>query len=105
MTVDKAQGHTIERVIIALSKCKLGIPDFQYACLYVAMSCVKMGQRLRIILTEEGNKDLEWQSLLYINNLCRDPTIGAFFAGYYKNQHNSKNNVWKEKKAIKNDMR
>ena len=59
MTVDKAQGQTIERVIVALSKRKLGITDFQYVCLYVAMSRVKMGQHLRILLTEKENKNLE----------------------------------------------
>ena len=88
MAVDKPKGQTTERVVVALSKCNLGITDCQYACLYVAMICVKMGQHLRILLTEKENKDLEWQSLLYINNLCCDPSIEAFFAGYSKIQQN-----------------
>ena len=53
MTGDKAQGQTIDRAVVALSKRKLGITDFQYACLYVAMSRVKMGQHLTILLTEK----------------------------------------------------
>ena len=69
--IDKAQGQTIDRVIIALSKRKLSITDFQYACLYVALSRVKKKEHIQILLAEEENKDLEWQSLLYINTLRR----------------------------------
>ena len=78
MSVDKVQGQTIDRVILALSNRKLNITDFQYACLYVVMSCVKMGQHLRIILTEKENKYLKWQSLLYTNNMYCNPSIEAF---------------------------
>ena len=57
-----------------------------------------MGQHLRILLTEKENEDLAWQSLLYINNLCRGPSIEAFFAEYSKNQQNGK--IMFGKKAI-----
>ena len=41
ITVDKAQGQTLDRVIVALSKRQLSITNFQYACLYVALSRVR----------------------------------------------------------------
>lgn len=104
LTIDKAQGQTIKRVIIALSKRKLSITDFQYACLYVALSRVKMRQHIRIILTDEDNKDLQWQSLLYINSLQRDPSIDAFFEGFPTRQQNWKNIVWNKDKAIRKWM-
>ena len=100
MTVDKAQGQTIDRVIVALSKRQLAITDFQYACLYVAVSRVKQRQHLRILLMEEDNDDLEWQSLLYINRLQRDLSIDAFFAGFDSDRSNWKSDVWNQKRAI-----
>ena len=78
ITLDKAQGQTLDRVIVALSKHQLSITNFQYACLYVALSRVRKRQHLQILLIDGENADLEWQSLLYINNLHRDPSIEAF---------------------------
>ena len=61
----------------------------------------KKKEHIRILLAEEENKDLEWQSLLYINTLRRDPSIDAFFAGYRKSRRNWKYDVWSSGKAIK----
>ena len=41
ITVEKAQGQTLDRVIIAMSECDLSITNFKYSCLYIAMSCVR----------------------------------------------------------------
>ena len=41
ITVDKAQGQTLDRVIVALSKREMRLVNFMYACFYVAMSRVR----------------------------------------------------------------
>ena len=44
ITVDKGQGQTLDRVIVALSKRELALTDFKFSCLYVALSRVRERQ-------------------------------------------------------------
>ena len=75
MTVKKAQGKTLECVIVALSERNMTLTNFHYSCLYVAMSCVREARHLRIILSNFQNRDDEWQSLHYLQHLKRDDSI------------------------------
>ena len=63
MTVEKAQGQTLECVIVALSECNITLTNFRYSCLYVAMSRVHEARQLHILLINFQNRDDEWQSL------------------------------------------
>ncbi len=100
MTVERSQGQTIDRVIVALSKRKLGITDFQYACLYVALSRVQHRTHLRILLMDEENADVAWQSLMYINNLRRDKSIKFFFSGFDSDRTNWTRDEWNSEQAL-----
>ena len=46
ITVDKAQGQTLDRVVVALSCREHQISNFTYACVYVAMSRVRESKRI-----------------------------------------------------------
>jgi hypothetical protein len=91
ITVHKSQGRTLDRVIIALSSCGVHRCDFEFSQLLVAMSRVTSGDHIRLLLT--GNTEEEkWESILYINQLKRDPSIAYFFAGF-KRSLDSEDNI------------
>jgi hypothetical protein len=55
------------------------------------MSRVTSGDHIRLLLT--GNTEEEkWESILYINQLKRDPSIAYFFAGF-KRSLDSEDNI------------
>jgi hypothetical protein len=104
ITVDKAQGQTLDRVIlVALSKREMRLVNFTYACFYVAMSRVRKRQHLRILLKQEENVVQEWMTLLYIHALRHEKSIHSFFLGFDKDRSNWINDAWKAEKAIEAD--
>ena len=100
ITVEKAQGQILDRVIVALSERKQKLSTFQYACLYVALSRVRLRKHLRIILKKDSNQAREWESLIYISNLKPIKSIKAFFAGYSKDRTNWLENEWDSHSAL-----
>jgi len=100
ITVDKAQGQTIQRVILALSERDLRLVNFTYSCVTVAFSRVEEAQHLRILLKKEANAALEWDTLSYISFLERDISVKSFFAGFSVNRNHWITDVWDEDKAI-----
>ena len=101
ITVEKAQGQTLERVIVALSERNMTITNFRYSCLYVAMSRVREAKHLRILLSSFENRDDEWQSLQYLEHLKRDESIQAFFSGFNESRRKWTTNKWNPRKALK----
>jgi hypothetical protein len=100
ITVDKAQGQTLERVIVALSERELRLVNFTYSCVNVAFTRVKEAQHLRILLKQEGNAAKEWATLSYISSLERDSSVKSFFAGFSVNRNQWITDVWDEDKAV-----
>ena len=100
ITVDKAQGQTLERVIVALSERDHKISNFTYACVYVAMSRVKLAQHLQILLKKDSNPWKSWQTLMYVDNLRKEASIDAFFDGFNANRSDWKNDEWNAHKAL-----
>jgi hypothetical protein len=100
ITVDKAQGQTIQRVIVALSERDLRLVNFTYSCVTVAFSRVKEAQHLRILLKKEDNPAVEWNTLSYIGFLKPDSSVKSFFAGFSVNRNHWITDVWDEDKAI-----
>ena len=81
ITVNKAQGRTIENVILALSKKPLSVCNMGLKELYVALSRVRTKDSIRLLLT--GDSYLQkFESMSYIDTLRGDPTVSAFFAGF-----------------------
>ena len=77
-----------------------GLSTFQYACLYVALSRVRLSKHLRIILKKDSNQAREWESLIYISKLKPIKSIKAFFAGYSKDRTNWLENEWNSHSAL-----
>jgi hypothetical protein len=100
ITVDKAQGQTIQRVIVALSERDLRLVNFTYSCVNVAFTRVEEAQHLRILLKQEANAALEWDTLSYISCLERDSSVKSFFAGFSVNRNCWITDAWDEDKAV-----
>ena len=79
MTVNKSEGQTMPRVIIALSQR----PTMNYtrAGLYVAFSRVKHSSHLRLFITGH-TEDERRHNMNYIWNLPPDLTVKSFFKGF-----------------------
>ena len=92
MTVDKAQGRTMPRVILALSSRSSSHCQMTYAAIYVALSRVRNRNDIRLLLSGTNYAE-QRDSLLYLSTLKRDKSIDAFFAGYPRV---SKNHGWKK---------
>ena len=92
ITVNKAQGRTIDHVILAISKKPVAVCNMGLKELYVALSRVRHTSSIRLLVT--GDDPIKkWFALAYIDVLKVDPTVAAFFAGY--NYDSSVN--WKQK--------
>ena len=98
ITVDKAQGQTIERVIVALSARKGKFCNMDYEAIYVSHSRVQQNDHLRLLLSGDTIPE-QMDSLSYITALHPQKSIKAFFSGYSENRANWKSDTWKEKKA------
>jgi hypothetical protein len=93
ITVHKAQGRTLKRVIIALSHCDAKGCNFSYQQVHVALSRVRNSEHIRLLLTGH-NEAMQWMSLLYIDNLRPDPSIRFYFAGFRECPVNNPNHNW-----------
>ena len=100
ITVDKAQGQTLDRVIVALSKRELQLVNFTYPCLYVAFTRVRRGEHLQILLSKEGNDAAEWESITYVTALRPEASVKRFFKGFEFIGDNPLSESWSYDKAI-----
>ena len=85
MTVHKAQGRTIPRVIVDITQHPATISNMEYAAIFVALSRVKHGNHLRL-LEPFNNVDTraslyKWLTLLRPNN-----DIAPFLRGFTPSQ-------------------
>lgn len=81
VTVHKAEGRTIHRIIIGLSYCRVDKCNFSFAQFHVAMTRVKESSHIRFLLTGATEDDC-WKSIQYLEKLRPDPSIEFFFAGF-----------------------
>jgi hypothetical protein len=77
ITIHKAQGRTINKVILAISQRLVAKCNMSYASLYVALSRVKRATDIRLLL-----HGYSWDSVKYVSTLEPDKCIKAFFAGF-----------------------
>ena len=99
ITVDKAQGQTLDRVIVALSSRELELCNFKYAGVYVALSRVREAKHLRLLLKGENTKT-KWDSLQYLLNLQKCESIDAYFNGFNESRANWTQDIWNLEKAL-----
>lgn len=78
MTVHKAQGRTIRRLILSLSCHPCGTLRLTWEALYVALSRVRRRDDIRILLMRgKDRKDLD-----YVSDLKKDKNVGYYFGGF-----------------------
>jgi hypothetical protein len=83
ITVHKSEGRTMDRVIIALSRCKIEKCNFSCEQLHVAFSRVQEAERIRLLLTGDQEAD-KWKSISYIMDHRQDPSVKFYFGGFRK---------------------
>lgn len=81
-TVHKAEGQTMDKLIIAGSKRFEDKREMTYASLYVALSRVRCRDDVRLLVHRKKGGKLDWDSLLYVDELRPDPSIEAYFEGF-----------------------
>ena len=89
ITMHKAQGRTLSKVILSLSYNPASQCDLSYAQIYVALSRVRCGDDIRLLLTGETEKD-KWESISYLTNLQPDTALRAWFDGFNQSKSNQK---------------
>jgi hypothetical protein len=100
ITVHKAQGRTLDKVILALSHRHGNRCQMVYAALYVALSRVHHRNDIRLLLSGLTSVS-QWSSLEYISALQPDKCNSAFFAGYSQNRRTWKTDCWNAPSAYK----
>ena len=81
ITVHKAEGATMEKVIVAMSKGPVHKCNFTYEQVHVAFSRVTEGKNLKLLLTG-GTEPEQWKSISFVMDLRQDPSIQWYFMGF-----------------------
>ena len=78
MTLHKAQGRTIRRLILSLSGHPCGTLRLTWEAIYVALSRVRRREDIRILLRDGHDRS----DLQYISDLRKDKNVGYYFCGF-----------------------
>ena len=89
ITVHKAQGRTMNRVVVDLSSHPTYITQMNFAAVFVSMSRVRNGNHLRL-LPHPGNRNHNYQHLPFLkisqavmafyHGFAGDPTVGLHWS-------------------------
>ena len=96
MTVHKAQGRTLRKVILALSKRPIRNLQLRYQTIFVAMSRVRHSDNIRLLLAGTGGHD----ELNYICALSPPDEFRFFFKGF-EGQNLDKPQKWDMEKVFR----
>lgn len=97
MTVHKAQGRTISRVVIALTARPLHRLQMKYASVFVGMSRVKEADHIRLLEHGRGSILGSHQNKYgYLTNLLPQKSISMYDAGYKDTKGR-----WNQQRALK----
>jgi hypothetical protein len=94
MTVHKAQGRTIPRVVLALSEHNVAICRMTYPSIFVAMTRVKHRDHLRVLYHHNGTQPGTF-GLKYITALKPNMNVRDYYAGF-----TDSNGFWDPAKAL-----
>jgi hypothetical protein len=82
ITIHKAQGRTMTRIVLALSERGDPIAELSYAHLYVGLSRVREAECIRFLLCMDLSGELDYEALIYLTALEPDRAIRAYFMGF-----------------------
>ena len=102
MTIHKAKGRTIPKVVLDLFCHPTKYAKMNFAAIFVAMSRVKNKEDIRLLShTKEGDTINMVEAYSYITQLSPSDYVMAFYHGYERNQSNNNHgNVWSPRKAL-----
>jgi hypothetical protein len=83
MTVHKAQGWTIKRVVLDLNFHSNHYSHMKFAAVFVALSHVKCWDHIRLLLHSRIGQAFDPQAAYgYLVKLCPEHEASAFFHGF-----------------------
>ena len=94
MTIHKAQGRTLRRVILALSCHPNHIQRMTFASIYVAFSRVKNPDDIRLLFHSPGGYP-NYNELAYITELKPSKYTKAYYGGFINNR-----GIWNKAKSL-----
>ena len=98
MTIHKAQGRTIKRVVLDISRHPNHQNRVEYASLFVGLSRVTSKQHLRLIKHHDMSME---QSYKYIENLKPNENVTRFYGGFQNDTVDADGGMtWSWEKAI-----
>jgi hypothetical protein len=96
MTIHKAQGRTIPKVILALESRPSYNLQMEFPAIFVAMSRVKKGDDMRILYTFDSHSSFE-DAFSYLTKLKPNMAVSLFYSGYLND-----NGPWHPQLALHN---
>ena len=103
MTVHKAQGRTIKRVVLDLTNHPTHYSRMEFAAIFVAMSRVKTSEHIRLLAHKRvGHQHNADEAYSYITTLKPSRHACAFYYGYPLGHLEEKyGSIWKPSIALK----
>ena len=105
MTVHKAQGRTISRVVVDLNSCPMHYLQMEFPSIFVSMSRVENREHLRRLGHKKNQNPI--QTYGYVTKLRPSIHVKSFYAGYNEKEsyltlaeENISSYVWEGKKAL-----
>lgn len=99
MTVDKAQGRTINKVVACLSCRGNSVIDMDINSIFVSLSRVRKREDLRLLIHNDSKKKEE---LEYISAVPKDKSYFSYLKGFKDTKSRNKPKLWCGTKTLKN---
>jgi hypothetical protein len=96
MTIHKAQGRTIPKVILALESRPSYNLQMEFPAIFVAMSRVKKGDDMRVLHSFDSRSSFE-DAFSYLTKLKPNRSVSLFYSGYIND-----NGPWQRQLALQN---
>ena len=99
VTVDKAQGRTLDKVVACLSHRNDNIYQMKINAIFVTLSRVRKRDDLRLLIHDDSSKE---QQLKYIEKLSHDKEYFDYLLGFDESDHGNHTQPmsWDQTKAL-----
>ena len=98
VTVEKAQGRTINKVVVCLSKRGNNVLEMDINSIFVALSRVRRRDDLRLLIHSNESKDMQFE---YLQDLIHDREYFDYLAGFDDDgEHEHCPRTWNRNRAI-----
>jgi hypothetical protein len=99
VTVDKAQGRTLDKVVACLSQRSINTSNMNINALFVTLSRVRKRDDLRILLHDDTTRK---EQLKYIEKMTHDEEYFDYLSGFGNHTHQSHKHpmTWDQTRAL-----